>query len=624
MPGITKTRLDPLSGIVALIIAFHASMGFGKDLVPACLSDKGRPMLLLDDLESAEAQAIRTAREFGYPDGTPRFSTEKIPWHTAEGRTLLVFNRALGTFEVKGINTDISSFIEQLDPVSLSFFKSSEYFNSPSTPPSKLQLRKILTSIPDMAGSAGNTIKQEIDFKFQVWDDPKNLDIGLADCPDGGKAFADLMPLLRMIHEVAIYARPDASGAAVQNLHVFTSLDCAEPDSGTREAPKEPRGTADPTSPAHAAEGKEMKSGPGETSAPSPLPEDPGLFSGAFVPPNEIETFTYADVIKATVPGGALLSVGSFRTLFDASLGQFSRIYMLDYDQAITQFNRDNLALILALRDFSPDPTIQRYQYQALLSRKILSPEVLRSLVAARLSESMEARELHQAIAASPTGNLGALPKSAQNAACGLWRTLIRSNNDRQLLPAFQCFSPQQVAIAYWSRNDFWTKIQAMIEQGRFRVVQGDLCGGQMLEAIAKEAAAAAIPVSMIDLSNVFDFLFLPPGEARTSAIAKVISGLKLLPAASKTPVLLSTLTPILRSTLATWSGSESVQERDLFTYFAFDKAFFEATFMPEAEPKGKPFVWAERLSEFVEQSNWKDSGCKLRLISGSSSNTPW
>lgn len=461
-----------------------------------------------------------------------------------------------------------------------------------------------------MAEGAGGKVKQKIVAMFTLWDNPMSA------APDRDRSFADLMDLLKDIHNLAIHARPDATGTAAQAFHVFTLLDCAEPDAGTREEPKDSPGAARPTSPAPSGEGKEMGKGAFHT---SPLPEDPGIFSGAFLPPNEIQTFTYADVIHATAPGGALLSVGSFRTLFDASLGQFSRVYMLDYDQATTQFNRDNLALILALRDFNPDPTIQRYQYQALLSRKILSREALGALAAARPSEPMEAGELHKAIAASPSGKLEELPKSVQDAVCGLWRTLIWSGNDRQVLPAFQSFPPQQVAIAYWSRNDFWTKLQAMIEQGRFRVVNGDLCGGRVLEAIAREAAAASTPVSMIDLSNVLDFLFLPSGEARTAAVAKVISGLKLLPGAGKTPVLLSTMTPILRAALPTWSEPDPGHARDLFTYFAFEKAFFEAAFMPDPEPKGKPFVWAERLSDFYAQSNGEDPGTRLRLIDGPS-----
>jgi hypothetical protein len=74
-----------------------------------------------------------------------------------------------------------------------------------------------------------------------------------------------------------------------------------------------------------------------------------------FTKPNEHHTLVYSEILKDKL--GILIGVGTFRNLVTFTMGNFSYLMMLDYDQRVVDFNREHLRFIEELsRKYTKTP----------------------------------------------------------------------------------------------------------------------------------------------------------------------------------------------------------------------------------------------------------------------------
>lgn len=245
--------------------------------------------------------------------------------------------------------------------------------------------------------------------------------------------------------------------------------------------------------------------------------KDKTVNRGTFLLPNEMDTYLYKPLTKGKKD--ILLSVGTFRALFLASMGDFSRLIMFDHDVLVTKFNNNNLLLIKCLGELEWPLELQRMQYIALLNYKYLSDEQitnmqssiykndfdqikilmknLRSMplinlddVAPKLRPIVE--EIHIIFQLSAYRNRNfEMPRSEYQ------RVYTSRNIFKEFLKSLDRFE-----VIYWGSNEKWKKIQDMIESDKIMVINGNLSGEYELKALSEELKANNEKISIMDVSN--------------------------------------------------------------------------------------------------------------------------
>ncbi|OGS00561.1 MAG: hypothetical protein A3G41_06490 [Elusimicrobia bacterium RIFCSPLOWO2_12_FULL_59_9] len=234
------------------------------------------------------------------------------------------------------------------------------------------------------------------------------------------------------------------------------------------------------------------------------VPEEGGVFSGAFIPPNEYDGHLFAPALKAKK--GALISVGTFRALNDAALGDFSHVIIFDHDRAATAFNRRNLELILTSQD--------RFQYLMELFDRPLDQDLLASVRAGGIAESVFLQKLLRAPRNSwnfferllmffpprPRPQARAVQEALEAAAWDATGSLVDSIMEFAK-------QPQRWQNSYFGSSGLFSAIQSQVREKRIAAVNGSLTGEMALKAVADRLKHRGIQVSVLDVSNAHQTL---------------------------------------------------------------------------------------------------------------------
>lgn len=332
-------------------------------------------------------------------------------------------------------------------------------------------------------------------------------------------------------------AAPAAISAAVSVAHVPAALPAiaapaaavpsaaALPVAAAADAPKS--GSEADLAARLAAKLNAFYSGASPSFSADGIPAEPGSESGAYIIPNEQNTHLFAPVLRGK--GGALISVGTFRSLNAALLGDFSHVIQFDHDSKTTAFNRAHLELIKASRD--------RYEYLTALLDKKPDAKLLNDARAGRLSDA----EFLTKLMALPA------PSSRGPPAAEVQRILASLPHDRRawFLPKIGTLaelaqsilkfraSPDQWTLAYFGTDERFAELQKMIRAGRVIPINGDLAGARSMPALAGKLKASGIAVSAVDLSNAFQYFV----EKRS---ADFIRNLRTLPLAEDASILMT------------------------------------------------------------------------------------
>jgi hypothetical protein len=223
------------------------------------------------------------------------------------------------------------------------------------------------------------------------------------------------------------------------------------------------------------------------------------LNRGTFVLPNEYESWHFASSLQDKT--GALISVGTFRSLTDLAYGSFSEAYLLDYDNGVVTFNRINLEMIKAARDrtdylesffghhltmqekadIKQDPAREMDIWRQIASRKtLLTPPWVESLL-----------QTDHPLVRGPQG---------------------MSNVKR--FTAILDQSELSGSGGIMSSDFAFSRIQAMARAGNIHVVNGSLNGSSSVDSIARALRAGKIKASVVDISNSMDYILRPLGAS--------------------------------------------------------------------------------------------------------------
>lgn len=274
---------------------------------------------------------------------------------------------------------------------------------------------------------------------------------------------------------------------------------------------------------------------------PSPIAD------GSFIPPNEHDSFVYSDLIKDQ--SGALISVGSFRTLDRSAQGNYSVVFMLDYDTVMTEFNRLNLELIARSHD--------RLEYVQRLLGKFISPrksefEFFNDLAGQSASPDSSSDPVESRIAqildhAYPTGGT------------------IRTKLAGEILRDINRADRKQTSL--FGSDVVFAKVKERIQNRSIIVVNGSLIGEEALHAIGRAVRLNDQKISAVDLSNSLDHIQLQNLKS-PGIVKKLLRNLAELP--------LSHDAQILFTANALLIGERD--RTDLWAYFAMNwREFSEA-----------------------------------------------
>ena len=275
--------------------------------------------------------------------------------------------------------------------------------------------------------------------------------------------------------------------------------------------------------------------------------EELGHIGGNYIYPNETHNDAYDEVFKNQT--GALISVGTFRTLTEAGIGNFARIYMLDLDESVSAFNRINLALI-------KESGGNRMKW---LSRLFVGNDWYENQTEANGGHEISELEIYTRIirnnASVETGWWLRMVRE--------WAEILKSRPDLQ--KEFEILTKAQVGkqfftdrvpfdliyAAYskekkWERSIFgsdqiFSKVYSDAIANKFFVVTGSLSGSNSMVDITEDLEQSQMKVSAVDLSNAI--IFIMPGTVHqdSAATPRFLQNLKRLPWAAN-GVILSTM----------------------------------------------------------------------------------
>lgn len=264
--------------------------------------------------------------------------------------------------------------------------------------------------------------------------------------------------------------------------------------------------------------------------------------STCFVIPNERHPEAWWKDLKS-VTGGTLVSVGSIRPLIAASMGNFSRIVMLDIDQRINQFNKINIELISNISSLPLPPNHQRYQYLAALNKTWFSAEDLEEIESAfkqKHSADQEMEMVKNKLEKLSLYDEEIVFPLEKNLATSILQCSVIDN--QFTLEAFLYYGPKSTinekninfnyftwpdsreAKFYWENDDTWSKIIKLVRDKKIHVVNGSLTGNQSIKSLGNILQSRGEYISVLDISNCLLYF-----KGDTSILKDFLMNLKLL-----------------------------------------------------------------------------------------------
>ncbi|MCA9508722.1 MAG: hypothetical protein KC505_09915 [Myxococcales bacterium] len=244
--------------------------------------------------------------------------------------------------------------------------------------------------------------------------------------------------------------------------------------------------------------------------------EEPSSALEFFLYPNELEAYLLRDYLKEQE--GILISVGTFRTLFNATMGNFTRIIMLDNDELINKFNKANLDLI-SLIGQSPWSTLQqRLVYAALLAQRQFSIQDIDLVIASthppsfanqiqNLLSLLKKRSVFPKEQPIIDPSLGADLNGRLSEAIGRFMG-VGADSQKNRVYDLEDLSEINASMTFWHSDEAWQKIQTLLADNRISVVMGDLKGQKTLKGIRNclnQVGFENTPL-LFDVSNALDY----------------------------------------------------------------------------------------------------------------------
>jgi hypothetical protein len=261
------------------------------------------------------------------------------------------------------------------------------------------------------------------------------------------------------------------------------------------------------------------------------LPSENGIQSGEYIVPNEEQTHLYKREIENI--SGILVSVGTFRTLFNAVMGDFSHIVMLDYDELATRFNYWNLNLIYKLQESGLDSEMQRYTYLSILYNRLPESRFLWTLSHLKRDDYSKLNQLLSELEEnSPKLDVSLLPPEIQESAGAIidifqhrsvmtGRSLEDNFNkpfiDMRLALSLLNEDEDASAVCYWKTDANRTKLQTLIVDNKITVIQGSISGSQTLLHLSNVLEKKQ-GIAVLDLSNALEYVLTQEDTSRQFA----------------------------------------------------------------------------------------------------------
>jgi hypothetical protein len=285
----------------------------------------------------------------------------------------------------------------------------------------------------------------------------------------------------------------------------------------------------------------------------STILEEPGVAKGTYIAPNEHEPYLFNQVTTGMT--GALISVGSFRTLDRSAGANFSHVFMVDYDQITTEFNRLNLELIRHSAD--------RYDYIEMLAGMVAPEEAIAAVRHGELGDAMFLHELQTKGKRLLVPNLPAYEKMDQ--LLGKQRNLGSFKSLREHL-----FYQIGIVLnrehyrkgSIFGSDAIFHSVQQRARRGGFTVFNASFTGGSGFPTLAAALKLEHVEVAAVDLSNVMDHVHMQEGLF-SSKPQQLVRNLQLLPLAKDAQILFTAQ--------AYWFGIKEPGE-DPWGYLALSK----------------------------------------------------
>jgi hypothetical protein len=246
-----------------------------------------------------------------------------------------------------------------------------------------------------------------------------------------------------------------------------------------------------------------------------------------YVVPNELESRLFIPFLKGRE--GALISVGTFRTLNDAAFGAFTRVIMLDYDEGVTEFNRANLELIASSKD--------RIQYLERLYLRKAPAELLQSARAGQIDGEEFLRRLwrvprlSESVLSVPQKTMARLiPIPVKRRGPTEWLRTTLEHSIRHFAE-----SPFRWTNSYFGNDEAFQRLKRMVAYDQITPVTGNVAGRKTIRALSKALRAEGITVSALDFSNALEYL---AGGIWPEKIAAVVRNIEALPMAEGAVIL--------------------------------------------------------------------------------------
>lgn len=232
------------------------------------------------------------------------------------------------------------------------------------------------------------------------------------------------------------------------------------------------------------------------------LDAPPPAKGGAFVVPNERHPKDMRPILEKS-PGGAYVTVGTERGFIAAALAPaITHLVLADIDPAVYAYNRVNVALLRLART--------REEYA----------ELRESAPHRRWVEAARERGMTELLPI--LGDAGAfkewrkhqrrnLSASRLSRAGDAWHRFVRDRlpwlapneyGEENRRPEFE-------EVNYLRDEALFAKVKALADGGRIRPLIADLGDGRTVGALAGALARSGVPLGTLDLSNVWDSVYL-------------------------------------------------------------------------------------------------------------------
>ena len=234
------------------------------------------------------------------------------------------------------------------------------------------------------------------------------------------------------------------------------------------------------------------------------VPNEMSYGIGAFIAPNENHTFNFLPSLAKT-NGGVLISVGTFRTLTDAGLGNFNHVFMVDADPVTQLFNQLNLRAISTSKNrIEYLETLFQFQLSSTEKKKIASGDANGVLtgVLKKLSEKSNKWD-HLDHTKFDWGKV-----------CGLRCDSILNDLLAKSIQIIE--NPTIARVNFLGSDEIFENAKKVIMNGKVQILTANLAGefSGSFSQLCSLLRDKNLKVARIDLSNVAQYVLMSGGEA--------------------------------------------------------------------------------------------------------------